>query len=221
MGHGPSTPWITPLPLLSIRFWTIRAKYFGGDFVLYGSKIYQALEDIEAGSPFNPAQWYDVVGIDIGAPPADGKLYGLVSDGLSYVWTETVNRAGDSMLGPLLLLDEVPRAPLAAVPKQWVDKIPIAFPVVGKPIASTSIFIPIVIPMFIPASLDGTMGFANVAATADAVFTLNRIGSAGVVTPLGTITAPAGSKTNFILAGIGMRLAVGILRCDYLLQRKT
>ena len=118
--------------------------------------------------------------------------------GLSYVWTETVNRAGDSMLGPLLLLDEVPRAPLAAVPKQWVDKIPIAFPVVGKPIAATSIFIPIVIPMFIPASLDGTMGFANVAATADAVFTLNRIGSAGVVTPLGTITAPAGSKLIFI-----------------------
>ena len=38
----PSTPG-TPLPLLSIRFWTIRAQYLGGEFVLYGSKIYQAL----------------------------------------------------------------------------------------------------------------------------------------------------------------------------------
>jgi hypothetical protein len=197
------------LPLIGIRFWSQRAKYNGGDFVVFGSDIYQAIADIDAGTAFDPLLWRDVTGIDIGAPPGDSKVYGSTFDGTDYSWVETVKRAGDSMLGPLLLRDETPPNALAAVPKQWVEKIPIAFPVVGKPIAATALYIPVVIPMTIPPALAGTIGFANVAATANAVFTLNKIAAGGVVTALGTITAPPGAKTGFALAGAGGALAVG------------
>jgi hypothetical protein len=114
------------------------------------------------------------------------------------------------MLGDLLLVDvPTPPDPLSAVAKQWVEKIPIAFPVVGKPLPATSIFIPVTIPMIIPIDLAGTLAFANVAATAAAVFTFNKIAAGGVVTPLGTVTAAVGSRTAFVMAGAGGTLDIG------------
>ena len=211
VGDADITTEGVPLELIAVRFWNSRSQYDTGEFVVMGGDIYQSLEPIAARTGFDPAQWRNVTG-GTGAPaaPTDGKLYGMSHNGIVYVWVETVNRAGDSMLGDLLLQDvPTPVDPLSAVPKKWVEGIPIAFPVVGKPLPATSLFIPVTIPMTIPTGLVGTLGFANVASTGAPVFTLNHIAVGGVVTPIGTITATAGSRTAFVLIDAGATLDVG------------
>jgi hypothetical protein len=86
--------------------------------------------------------------------------------------------------------------------------IMLAFPFSGKPAASAAVFVPVAIPISIPAALAGTVGYFNTASTGAAVFTLNKI-SGGSTTALGTITTTAGSKTAVTLAGAGGSLVAG------------
>lgn len=204
-----ATPGV-PLELLAVRFFNVRSRYTTGDLAFMGGDLYQAKEII-APANFNPAQWRNVTGgASAGPAPNDGDLYAVMYSGGIYVWSKAVSVSGDTMTGPLLLENVIPPVnPLAAVAKQWVEKIPIAFPVTGKPVAATSVFVPVTIAMTIPAALAGTKAFANVASTGAPVFTLNKLAAGGTSTALGTITATAGSKTNFVLAGAGGSLAVG------------
>lgn len=89
-----------------------------------------------------------------------------------------------------------------------VGNEPFLFQFVGKPPAAGSLFRPVTTPVDIPASLAGSIGYADVASTAVKVFTLNKI-SGGVTTALGTITTTIGSKTAFTLSGAGGSLAAG------------
>jgi len=201
-----------PIPLLAVRFFNVRSRYTTGDLAVMGGDMYQALEIIAPGN-FNPAQWRNVTaGIGAGPAPNDGDLYAIMYDttGAAYIWAKAVSVSGDTMTGPLILENVIPPVnPLAAVAKQWVEKIPIAFPVTGKPVAATSVFIPVTIPLTVPAALAGTKAFASVASTGAPVFTVNKLAAGGTSTALGTITATAGSRTNFVMAGAGGSLAIG------------
>jgi hypothetical protein len=86
--------------------------------------------------------------------------------------------------------------------------IAVSCPFAGKPIANIVTFVPVTTAMTIAANLAGSVGFANVAATAAAQFKLYRL-RGGASTQLGTITAPAGSQTGFTFAGAGGALAIG------------
>jgi len=91
---------------------------------------------------------------------------------------------------------------------QLLAPLLIVFPLPSKPAAGAATIVPIAMPLNIPAGLVGTVGYASVAATAAATFTLNKI-SGGNTTAIGTIVATAGSRTVFTLSGSGGALAVG------------
>ena len=82
------------------------------------------------------------------------------------------------------------------------------FPFTGKPATSAAVYVPIAMPLIVPALLAGTVGYFNTASAGAAVFTLNKI-SGGATTALGTITTTAGNKTAVALAGAGGTLAIG------------
>jgi hypothetical protein len=131
-----------------------------------------------------------------------GQLFVRYNDGNSSQWiTSAKGSKGDTgpqgVQGPQGIAGPISPGPIS-----------ISMPFTGKPGASVAIFIPVGMPLVIASALAGTVAYFNTAATGNAVFTLNKI-AGGATTALGTITATAGSKTAFTLAGAGGSLATG------------
>jgi hypothetical protein len=86
--------------------------------------------------------------------------------------------------------------------------LPLAFMLPGQPSAGAVFNLVLPFGVTIPALLAGAVVYAGTAATANAIFTVNKL-SGGVVTALGTVTITAGSHTATSLAGAGGSLAGG------------
>lgn len=88
-------------------------------------------------------------------------------------------------------------------------QVPIPFIWPGRPAASIVINVPMAMPISIAALLAGTTVYKSTRPTANAVFTLNKVTSAGATTALGTITVTPASVTSATLAGAGGALVAG------------
>jgi hypothetical protein len=88
-----------------------------------------------------------------------------------------------------------------------LQQLPVTFPFGGKPIAGTVVNVPLGFSLIVPPGLVGTVSYAAVAPTADAVFMLNRLDASGALTNLGSIVLTASGDD--ILVGNGGTLAVG------------
>jgi hypothetical protein len=124
--------------------------------------------------------------------------------------TSLLALAGGTMTGTLTLAANPVNA-LDAVTKQYSDlnkNVPIAFSYSGKPVAGAKILVPIAVASTIPANFVGSLGLADTAPTASAVFTIYVSHAGGAFTSVGTITfAPGGGGT--ISTGPAITLAVG------------
>lgn len=79
------------------------------------------------------------------------------------------------------------------------QNLPLPFVIPGKPTASQVYNLVMATAITIPANLAGTVSYQNTQATANAVFTVNKI-SGGASSGIGTITLGTGSKTAITLS---------------------
>jgi len=89
-----------------------------------------------------------------------------------------------------------------------VQQLPIAFPFQGKPGSGELMHLVLPFAISLPAGLTGAVVYDATQATANAVFTFNRI-SSGVLTQLGTVTITPASHSSCVLAGAGGTLIAG------------
>jgi microcystin-dependent protein len=88
----------TPLTMLAVRMFATTAQYATGDLVVYQGTLYRANINISPGA-WNASQWQ------------------LISADTSVL----VQKAGDTMTGPLILAGPTPSSPNEAAAKAYVD----------------------------------------------------------------------------------------------------
>ena len=101
----------------------------------------------------------------------------------------------------------------AVLPSPVIGPIQSPFVIVGRPPGGQVFNIPMAIAITIPANLAGLVVYFDTPATANALFTLNRI-AGGVKTLLGTVSVTAGSHTGYVAS----QQAAGALAINDVLQ---
>jgi hypothetical protein len=153
----------------------------------------------------NLAAFEITVGYPTGATaivPGD-SLAALVADG-----AEVITGAAGGGSGPATSFAAVTgTAAYDQLPAE-VGELPIAFNFPGKPAAGQTVNLPMPMAITLPALLAGAVVYDITEATANAVFTVNKV-SGGVVTALGTVTVISASHSSATLAGAGGALAAG------------
>jgi hypothetical protein len=133
--------------------------------------------------------------------PNDGQVWGRKNNQWSVLLT-----GGGSVIGEAPLDGNI----YARQNGAWViPKVPIPFIYPGLPPANQVINIPMTIGINVPSGLSGAMVYNSTQATANAVFTLKKISSGGVVTTIGTITITPASHNSGTSAGSGGTLSPG------------
>jgi microcystin-dependent protein len=132
----PASPGVTK-PLIGVRFFDAKAQYGAGEFVVQGGVLYRSKAVILPGA-FNAAQWEPYVSdttakayidaadaaITTAFQNADAAIvtaYQAADTALTSSVNNKVNKAGDTMAGPLQLAG-APRTDLEAANKKYVDE---------------------------------------------------------------------------------------------------